>query len=476
MIVSLIPYSLGLKFYEQMPPRVKQTVGTLMRPVPRRMMLGNGFQDRLKDLLASERWSQEELERYQVKRLRALLSHAKRSVPYYHDLFREAGLDPEAADIRSLKDVPTLTKDIVRRDFARLTAANSPEFRPGEANTTGSTGRPLRFLLDQEAREVEHAAVWRHYLGGGISGLNARIASFRGDFVSERDGPLWRWDGRLGELTFNTYSLDRDNIRRIVHRLNGFHPEIIRGYPHSLYILGKGMEASGERLTFAPRLVHTSSEQLPGFMRETIERTLGCGIRDWYSQSEYVISAGECSEGIYHQTMETGILQVEEDAWGMERLIGTGLWNMSMPFINYDVGDHVAIGDGCGCGRKHLTFRSIEGRVNDVIVTADGRALSGVGIDNFYEKEVIPSLAGVPEFLRVVQEAEGEFTVELFRQEGMADADLTLLESRFEDLLGSEAGVKVRALDSFPEQKKWKNVESRLSPETVARILERRTE
>lgn len=474
--MSFIPYSAGLKLYERMPSRARRAVGAMMRPVPRRIMLGAGFRERLGELQASERWSREELERYQVKRLRALLAHARRSVPYYHALFHELEFDPEAADLRSLGALPTLTKDIVRKEQARLTATNSQMFHPGEANTTGSTGRPLQFLVDQQTREVELAAVWRHYLDAGISGLDARIASFRGDFVSERDGgALWRWDGRVGELIFNTYAMEEANIRRMVDRLNRFRPEAIRGYPHSLYVLGKGMEAAGLALGFVPRFVHTSSEQLPGFMRETIERALGCETRDWYSQSEYVISAGECSEGRYHQTMETGIVGLAEDDWGMERLIGTGLWNMSMPFINYDVGDHVAMGDECACGRQHLTFRSLEGRVNDMIITTSGHAISGVGIDNFYEKEVIPSLAGVPEFLRLVQETEGAFTVELFRREGMADRDLAQLEAKFSELLGSGAEVKVRPLESFPEQRKWKNVESRLSPSTMAKLLERRT-
>ncbi|MBI0583765.1 MAG: phenylacetate--CoA ligase family protein [Methanomassiliicoccus sp.] len=475
--MSLIPYSSGLKIYERMPPKMRRTVGSLMRPVPRRMLLGNGFQEQLKDLRASEYWTREELERYQVKRLRALLAHAERSVPYYHDLFRAAKLDSATADLRSLKELPVLTKDIIRSEHDRLRAVNSPEFHPGEANTTGSTGRPLRFLVDQQTREVEHAAVWRHYLGSGISGLDGRIASFRGDFVSERSGgPLWRWDGRVKELTFNTYVLDQDNVRKMVDELDRFHPEAMRGYPHSLFILSTKMEASGLRLGFVPRFVHTSSEQLPRHMRETIERVLGCPVRDWYSQSEYVISAGECSEGTYHQTMETGIVRIQEDAWGMERLIGTGLWNMSMPFINYEIGDHVAIGEeDCPCGRKHLVLGSIEGRVNDVIVTADGNALSGVGIDNFYEKEVIPALAGAPEYMKLVQDGIASYTVEAFRSAGLAESDEQSIKKAFRALLGQEADITVKTLDKMPDQKKWKNVESRLSPEDIARLLRERS-
>lgn len=476
--MKLISYSSGLKLYEQMPPLMKGAVGTMMRPVPRRMLLGSGFRERLDSLMRSERWTLDELERHQLKLLRTMLEHADRNVPYYHDLFRAKRFDPQSVtDLGALRRVPVLTKDIIRKEHARLTASNSASFLPGEANTTGSTGRPLDFLLDQQNREIEHASVWRHYLWSGISGLDARIASFRGDFVSERTSrALWRWDGRIGELTFNTYALERDNIARMVKKLNRFRPEAIRGYPHSLYILSKGMEASGASLTFAPRFIHTSSEQLLSYMRESIEAAFKSKVRDWYGQSEYVISAGECPEGNYHQTMETGIVGLHEDDWGMERLVGTGLWNMSMPFINYDIGDHVLTGgNDCPCGRKHLVLLSIEGRVNDVVVTANGVPLSGVGIDNFYEKEVIPTLKEVPEFLKLVQEDARRFTVETYRSGGLEDDEAEGIRGSFLALLGHEADITVKVLDKLPEQKKWKNVESRLSTEAIARLIQERS-
>jgi len=475
--MSIVPYSAGLSLYQRLPSGVRRGIGAMMRPVPRQMLLGSGFQDRLGELLASERWPRQDLEQYQVKRLRVLLAHAGRSVPFYHDLFRDLRLDLMTADLRSLQDLPVLTKDIVRKEFGRLTAADSREYHPGAANTTGSTGRPLQFFLDQRTREIELASVWRHYLGNGIPTLNARIASFRGDFVSERNsGPLWRWDGRVKELTFNTYVMDHDKIGMFVEKLNQFRPEAIRGYPHSLFILCTRMEASGLSLKFSPKLVHTSSEQLPRHMREVIERAMGCSVRDWYSQSEYVTSAGECAHGSYHQTMETGIIRIQEDEWGMERLVSTGLWNMSMPFINYEVGDHVALGDDeCSCGRKHLVMRSIEGRVNDVIITARGTPLSGVGVDNYYEKEVIPSLKAVPDFLKLVQTGISDFVVETYLSQGLLDEDRLSIEESFRELLGKETTVLVKELDRLPEQKKWKNIESRLSPETVSRLMEERS-
>lgn len=466
-------YSSGLRLYERMPPAVRRTVGMALRPVPRRVLLGRGFQDKLRFLMGSDRWSREELEAYQLKRLRALVEHAYRNVPYYRELFAREGVHPsDMTSLSSLKRIPHLDRETVARRYADLTSSDAAEHLPGVASTSGTSGRPLRFLLDQQNREMEYASVWRSYAWGGLEGLNARMASFRGDFVGDQEGPLWRWDPKLGELSFNTYRMDQGSIGRMLDRLNRYRPQGIRGYPHCLYLFSKAMERSGRSLEFTPDLVHTSSEQLPQFMRDTIERAFGTKVVDWYAQSEYVVSIGQCREGRYHQVMESGIMRVEEDAWGQESIIGTGLWNYSMPFINYEIGDVAALDDAeCPCGRHHLAVRTIEGRSTDFVV-ARGRTISGVAVENHYDKNILPHLKGVPDFFRLVQDSRDAYTIELFRKEGMAEEDTALITTGFSAMLGGDAEVKVRFLDAFPGQRKWKLVESRLAPGTVAQLLD----
>ena len=151
----------------------------------------------------------------------------------------------------------------------------------------------------------------------GAGDINARIATFRGDFVYdfEKTDVLSRWDGVSKESIFNTYNLNRTTTRHIVQKLNKFKPLLIKGYPHSLYILSRFIDEEGFSLDVQPLLIQTSSEQLTLQMRETIESTFECKIMDWYSQSEYVVSFGQCEFGTYHQTMETGIMGFIEDEW-----------------------------------------------------------------------------------------------------------------------------------------------------------------
>jgi len=57
-------------------------------------------------------------------------------------------------------------------------------------------------------------------------------------------------------------------------------------------------------------------------------------------------------------------------------MVFTGIANLAMPFIRYDIGDYALTSEEeCDCGRKSVIVRSIEGRTEDCIKTPDGRTV-----------------------------------------------------------------------------------------------------
>jgi len=464
-----VPYALGFKIYRNSPALIQEFIGLLLRPIPRSVMLSSGFSTKLAFLLKSEKWKYEELVKFQKRALRSLVEHAYRNVPFYHEVFRKSGLNP--SDIRTIDDLrklSVLTKDDVRRNFHRLIAKNYRYFKPGMAFTSGSTGKPLEFYLDQATREWEYAAQWRQIFWGGVRNVNAKIATFRGDFVFEygKTERVAKWHGLHKELIFNTYLLDPPHIRRMVEILNEFKPEVIRGYPHAVYMVARIISEEGLELSFRPRMIQTSSEFMPKHMRETIEAAFDSKIFDWYGQSEYVVSAGQCEHGTYHQTMETGIAVVIEDDWGFERLVGTSLWNYSMPFINYEVGDIVKIPTeprSCECGRGLLIIDTIEGRVNDIILTPSGKAISGAAFDHYWKHRIIHKLSAIPEYTHFIQERLNKIIMEIYASKPLSDSDTYTILKELKLLLGEDLDIEVRYLDKIPAVKKWRFVESRVN-------------
>jgi len=60
------------------------------------------------------------------------------------------------------------------------------------------------------------------------------------------------------------------------------------------------------------------------------------------------------------------------------RLVCTELGNPDMPLIGYEVGDRVAMAEpetGCPCGRTLPVLKFVEGRIDDMVITPDGRRI-----------------------------------------------------------------------------------------------------
>src|SRR3954468_20678147 len=106
---------------------IKGAAKSILKPVyyrlPARFCYGPQFQPTFKLLEQSERWSEDRLTEFQITKLRAMLRHCARHVPYYRRLFGEAGFDPESVrDARDLRALPLLDKETVRANMKEFLA------------------------------------------------------------------------------------------------------------------------------------------------------------------------------------------------------------------------------------------------------------------------------------------------------------------------------------------------------------------
>src|SRR5690606_30722247 len=105
-----------------------------------------------------------DVRRLQEERLRALIKHAYRHVPYYRELFDRHGIDPES--IRTLEDlqrIPVLTKDDIRANLHVDLCSDSHDKRKRLPSTTsGSNGEPLTLYDDKTQLEMRWATTLRN--------------------------------------------------------------------------------------------------------------------------------------------------------------------------------------------------------------------------------------------------------------------------------------------------------------------------
>ena len=342
-----------------------------------------------RELLAkTERYGRSDLEAYQDERLRAIVSHAYETVPFYRRRFDEHKVKP--ADIRSRADLPKLpllTRDDIRShyDELRSTALPAREMRSG--HTSGTTGTPLTVGYDHDTVWMTYAVFDRHYrwAGTNMGRGGERVAIARGNVIvplDQRRPPFWRRNRVHNHLLLSSFHLSASNLPAYFEALRDFRPVVMDGYPSTLYVLAKYLRNRGE--FFPVRAAVTSSETLYDFQREAIEERFQCRVFDYYALAERVIFSGECeAHHGRHISMEYGLAEVVAPdgspaaSGSVGKLVGTSLHNRAMPLIRYVTNDMTALLDApCACGRSLEVMADVTTKAEDMLTLRDGRVIS----------------------------------------------------------------------------------------------------
>lgn len=427
------------------PGPIKRWAQYLYRHIPPAWRYGRGFREALAMLNESERWDLKALLQYQEQRLEILLNHCYQNVPYYRRIFDERDIKPR--DIQSqedLKKLPFLTKEIVRKEKANLLATNFSSWNREPAHTSGSTGSPLDFFMDNAAMSINRALAMRHLMWVGYKNGHA-VALFREPFGDDHERPQ-EHDPVARELRLTLTRSDGRELSQIADALESFKPDFISAWPSSLNILARWMERN-RTLKHTPKFLITSSENLYPHVRERIETTFRARLSDWYGQEESVVTAMQCSHANkYHVQMELGILELLPKRAGFFEIAGTNLHNYAMPFIRYRTGD-LAVKDGgsCECGRKHPTIDRIIGREADLILTPEKNVVSPLGLNYaFHYLEEIKEG-------QIIQEDPKTLVVKVVPWETLSENTLALLHNQLTNQLrSSRMRFIIERVDEIP--------------------------
>jgi phenylacetate-CoA ligase len=407
------------------------------------------FTGYIKELNETQWWSGARLRELQDARLRALIRHAYEHVPYYRRVFDERGLQP--ADIATAEDLyklPVLTKQDVRQDWDKLRARNIPASRTTMGRTGGTTGVPLKFALDKERVIFDRALIHRLWSWAGFQpgDLVVLLRGFPLIPPETSSGVYWRHDWADHRIYLSGFHLSPGIMPRYVEMLKRWKPKFVAGYPSNIFTLARFLELQRE---FVPvEAVFTSSEVLTPVERKVIEKRFVCKVWDRYGTGERLVVGQQCEQGSYHQNAEFGILQIDRSrgkpaANGQKgELIQTSLTNLSMPFIRYATEDMGwAVDEACPCGRGLPLMGPVEGRKDDVIVTADGRIMPRAGLDQIHE--FVDNL----ERCQLMQEKLGEVVVRVLPRPGFGSTDASELIHQLEKRLGKSTQVRIEIVD-----------------------------
>jgi len=389
----------------------------------------------------------------QRERLDHLVRHARENVPYYKDLPPPSHkYDPDEAIAQTLAGIPPLDKSVYRDRWQDFVARNVPPSRRIRVSTSGTTGTALRLWATPERIAENFAAVWRQRRSYGAD-LSDPNLTFNGRMIvpfRQRRPPFWRRNAYAKQTLFSVYHMSPANLPAYVDAVHATPARYVQGYPSALHLVGRAMLDAGRPLP-PGRLVgvFTSSESLLSFQRSVIEEAFGAPVRDHYAASEQAVSMTACPLGRLHVDMEYCIVEVEPeeetDEWVRGPLLVTGLGNEVIPFLRYRIGDVGTMArTPCLCGRPGDSFLAIEGRVEDYVVTPDGRMVGR--LDHIFKEQLDIAEA------QILQEREGVIRILVVPQPTWnAESERSLMKE-VRARLGDEMKVEVALVEAIARE------------------------
>lgn len=397
--------------------------------------------------------SADELETLRWAKLKRLLEHCWREVPYYQRRWKELGVTP--ADIRTPADyarLPALGKAEVRANFEDLHAP-SWRGRLSYKTTGGSTGEPLRFGYTRESYERRIAAMWRGYGWAGARMGRRTLYLWGASIVppSRRQARKDRlYHGAFNRRMLNAFLMSEERMQAYVDEIDAYRPEVIVGYVGPLVRMAEWLQASGRRVHRAAAVL-SAAEALHPAQRELLEAAFGCPVYNTYGCREVMLIASECErrDGLHvtadHLFVELDGLRESVGGGSIGEVVVTDLHNAGMPLLRYANGDLASPAThACPCGRGLPLLSRIDGRKLDTLRTPAGHLLPGE-----YIVFAFLYVLSVRQY-QVVQRELDTLDITLVPGEGFGEATFEQIRREIANAVGSSVAIRFHVVDAIP--------------------------
>jgi len=425
------------------------------------------------------------LRELQWNNLKLIVEYAQEQVPYYSESFKEA--DVGANDLKSKEDllkIPTIDKKQISSNFPdRITSQESDRDSWQYFATSGTTDR-LMVIKDAEATSRNLAlSHYEEYIQGSKATGNLCVsippdacslscgAAIRPpkDFVSrfkqsiralaERNGSglsrsiagklLRNIVYPLEEMpSFGTAGtrMDSETLDWYIDKLRGWKPEVLSGLPSYLQLLARHIEQTGEKAPEIGSILPQGALSTPSLRKELI-KTFNVPVHEVYGGHEFGCVASTCDKlEKMHILMSECFVETVKDGkhvapGELGEIVLTIFSNKAMPLIRYRPGDVGRLHDGfCSCGRGSQLL-TVEGRIQDTMVTSKGIFSAQEIIEFYSDRDNI-------QFTQLVQRSDTRCDL-LIVEKIKGKTDLEDIAVQSNTFLGPEMRIRPRIVSTI---------------------------
>lgn len=336
----------------------------------------------------------------------SLLERANRDVPFY-----KGKLTMNIKSLEEIGSIDILTKKEIREN-RELLIADSANIRKDlwHGNTSGSTGSPLFFFKDRKSMRSERESYdsYYKYLGCDIKKNRVRISGVKVTNFDRKKPPYWLYIDKYRQLQCSAYHISKYTYKYYLEEFSKRKVQFGTGFPSSWTALAEIMAEN--RITYEGlKAIITDSEGLSEENKLKIEKAFKCPVYRTYGLGEVGMCAIECEYGNYH-ILPTHFVEVIDSERNVQpdgtegEIVVTDYNSNRYPFIRYTTGDlGVMHHTECLCGMKSPYLSKITGRVEDYILTKDGRKITRL-------TKIVSPAVGIKES-QIIQESIDMITI-----------------------------------------------------------------
>ena len=413
------------------------------------------IRSRLEWLMETQWLTPKEVKEVQLTKLRQVVEHAYKTVPYYKEVMEERGLKPQDInDSHDLRKLPLLTRNLLSVNKDRLLSSEADHETLQTNYSSGSTGVRAEFTQDLNFRMWMRAHQLRTYQWCGNWRLGEPFVLLWGSEI------YWSYKQLVDRVEnfltnrreFNTFRLSNDLVSRFLTKLVRFKPALVSTYTNAMHLISREAEKQGVRIE-GLRAIQTTSEPLPPAMRDRISSIFDCEVFDKYGSRESNIVSHESPshEGMCIQAENVYIEFIGEDGQPTKgdekgKIVLTTLNNMSMPLIRYETSDIASAMSGyCSSGIGLPRMSGVAGRLQDLIVSPNGDY-----IDAYFFSYLFMRFNEIHWF-QIVQSESDRLLVRLFAPTGLSLTTRKELLDRIHHHTGYPYKVEWELLTAMPE-------------------------
>jgi len=430
---------------------IKPILKSIYHMLPISIRLGASYKSMSNFYSQAQWWPQKEIETWQLRHLQNIITYAYNFVPGYNQLYREARVHPK--DIRKIKDIsilPFTSKSLFQNNLKDFTSTFINKRNMSYSTTSGSTGRPMGFYNTRLNSSIESAFIHSAWKQTGWS-INDIGIVLRGAFIGSPKQLFSKVE--KGKFALSLYFLTENTYSSYIDFIVQKKPSFLHAYPSSAADFAKMIIRHGDTNKLSIRSIFLGSESILEWQKKIIRKAFpNAKLIGWYGHTEKAIWAPWCEQSdkyhvcpFYGQTELIGADNKEVPEFKIGELVGTSFWMKATPFIRYKTKDYATKGGlGCSkCGRNFRLLESIEGRLQELIVSKTGRCISMTSI-NMHDD----TFDYIVQF-RFIQKKIGELTLKMIPSEGYNDAIQQKIHQSLSRKLGNDFLLKIETVKTI---------------------------